>query len=136
MKTVTLSRLFTGTHGTFGRITVDGKTWWAVEPPKTGAHPCIPAGTYPLSYGTHHAGKPDSYPCYWVNDVPGRSAIQIHVANLASQLQGCIAPGLSLGMVTNGADQAVGVMSSGDAFRIIMKLLDGAPATLTITENL
>jgi hypothetical protein len=30
-------------------------------------------------------------------DVPGRAQIKIHIANKASQLKGCIAPGKALG---------------------------------------
>lgn len=54
-----------------------------------GDHPCIPAGTYEMGYATHH-GK---YRCPEVLNVPGRTAIHIHIANCCAQLLGCIAVG-------------------------------------------
>lgn len=135
MKSVTIRRLFTGSHGTFGRITLDGKSWWSLERPLTGDHPAIPVGQYFLSLGTHHAGQPDAYPCYWVGDVPGRSAIQIHKANAASQLQGCIAPGLAVGFPTINYQPTLGLMSSGDAFQAFMRLMSGQPGDLIVTEE-
>lgn len=136
MKTVSLIRYFAGSHGTFGRMTLDGKAWWTVERPPTGDHPAIPIGTYGLTMGIHHAGKPDAYPCYWLQDVPGRSAIQIHIANLATQLEGCIAPGLTLDFVTVGGQKSLGVTSSGDAFKYFMLAMSGQPGTITITDQL
>lgn len=133
MKAVSLVRLIEGTHGTFGRLSVNGREWWTVERQATGEHPRIPAGVYPLSPGIHHAGKPDAYPCYWLADVPGRSAIQVHVANWAYQLQGCIAPGLSLERF--GPSRILGVTASGDAFKFFMSAMDGDVGEITITED-
>lgn len=136
MKNVTLTRLVTGNHGTFGRLAIDLKSWWSLERPYNGVHPAIPRGSYPLQLGTHHAGQPDSYPCYWIMDVPGRVAIEIHVANAASQLLGCIAPGLALGFPTLAdGTRPLGVVSSGDAFRAFMLTMGNQPGTLTVEED-
>lgn len=133
MKQANLIRLFSGAHGTFGRLELEGRRWWCLERPPTGEHPCIPAGTYGLTLGTHHAGQPDAYPCYWLQDVPGRSAIEIHVANYAFQLEGCLAPGEQ---ITHFLPQdVIGVSGSGDAFKEFMSVMQGQPGQLTITES-
>jgi len=41
------------------------------------------------------------YPNYKVLDVPGRTAIEIHAANKANQLRGCIALGNKLMVLDN-----------------------------------
>ena len=52
---------------------------------------CIPAGTYPVQFAFSER---------WarlvpmVLDVPFRSLIEIHVANIAKDVEGCIGPGL------------------------------------------
>ena len=51
---------------------------------------CIPTGTYEV---IKHV-SPKFGPCFWVQDVPNRSEILIHVANYTRQLRGCQAPGL------------------------------------------
>ena len=56
---------------------------------------CIPAGWYECEF-YHHP----TWGATWiVNDVPDRSEIMIHPANYVSQLEGCIAPGMSYGIV-------------------------------------
>lgn len=68
----------------------------AIERPwKKNAHEvsCIPEGTYKLA--PHHTEHwPDVIELL---DVPGRTGILIHPANLASELRGCIAPGMHHG---------------------------------------
>lgn len=54
---------------------------------------CIPPGYYDCS----EFFSPNFGECYAVHDVPGRELIRIHVANMASQLRGCIAPGTAVG---------------------------------------
>jgi hypothetical protein len=136
MKSVTLVRLFAGTHGTFGRLSVQGRSWWTVERQADGLHPRIPAGVYPLAPATFFGGdgpggKPD-YPAYALT-VPGRDQIKIHVANWAYQLKGCIAPGLTVEYF--GGPPTLGVTSSGDAFRYFMAAMDGDVGELTVSED-
>lgn len=57
---------------------------------------CIPEGSYGLLGGHRFHG---TYPCPKLSGVPDRSDILIHVANVASELRGCIAPGMSLGVM-------------------------------------
>ena len=54
----------------------------------------------------------------------------IHVANKATELAGCIAPGKGLGTVSG----EWAVLNSGGAFNELMILLDGKSATLEIVN--
>jgi hypothetical protein len=64
---------------------------WALELPwRDNARrvSCIPTGRYELvAHESRKFGR-----CLLVKDVPGRSGILFHPANLTSQLKGCIAP--------------------------------------------
>jgi hypothetical protein len=51
---------------------------------------CIPPGIYQVVYKNSNKWNRK---VYWLKDVPGRSAIQIHIGNIAPQIQGCILPG-------------------------------------------
>lgn len=51
---------------------------------------CIPAGVYRVT----RFDSPSKGRVFLLHDVPGRTMIEIHVANLASELLGCIAVGL------------------------------------------
>jgi hypothetical protein len=105
MRRVTLQRIETGDHGTFGRI--------AEVPAFTGELPdrdnasnvsCIPAGIYRCLWTWSPAFKRFMY---LVDGVRGRSGIRIHAANLMGdkskglrcQLNGCIALGQRLGVI-------------------------------------
>lgn len=78
---------------------------------------------------------------YGVANVPGRSHILIHSANVAgdvdmgwdSQLHGCIAPAERLGAIKNtaGRMQRAGLVSR-PALRRLMAWADGKPFTLEI----
>lgn len=115
---ITLRRLIETTHGTFGRLEVDvERAWYAVEPRADAEYPRIPAGTYPLSLDRYHKG---GYPAYEI-EVPGRSRILIHAANLASELWGCVAPGNYLGFL---GDQ-LAVIGSRSALKGFMAAMRG-----------
>lgn len=60
-----------------------------------------------------------------------RTVCLLHPANKPSQLQGCLAPGLDFGFL--GGEWAV--LSSRNAFKILMGELDGEPARLTIVKD-
>lgn len=97
---------------------------------------CIPEGTYHL---VPH-DSPRFGDCYAL-EAPTlgvtrsgpslRTHILIHAANKPSDLQGCLAPGLDVGLV--GGEWAV--IKSKDAFNALMHELGGEPATLTITKD-
>ena len=99
-----LRRFGSTPFGSFGTLSVGDHSWFTVERPWAQNKPsisCIPAGSYPLVLGTFYSGDgpggKSDYPAYEVQNVPGRAQIKIHIANKASQLKGCIAPGKLLG---------------------------------------
>jgi hypothetical protein len=89
-------------HGTLGRaILPSGVELFSLEPPWKNNEPnvsCIPEGEY-----TAVRDRGGRHQFYRVEDVPGRSAIEIHPANYfvnpatgRQELWGCIAFGLGL----------------------------------------
>ena len=115
---VTLRRYLETTHGTIGQfLLADNSTLYTMERMSTGEHPRIPAGLYPLQLDTYHKGN---YAAYQIL-VPERSRILIHIANLASELEGCIAPGKQLGFYLG----QLAVLQSGIAFRKFMVTMAG-----------
>lgn len=82
---------------------------------------CIPDGVYRL---TPHK-SPSKGKCLKVHDVKGRTHILIHSANCPSQLQGCIAPGLTAGylpLTAHGVPEPA-VLYSRKALRSILDIL-------------
>ena len=93
---VTLRRYIETTQGTLGQFTLSGgETFYTIERMSTGEHPRIPAGSYEMRLDYYHKGD---YPAYQII-VPGRDRILIHIANRATELLGCIAPGQTIGFL-------------------------------------
>jgi len=110
-----ITRYNTGDKGTFGELIIDGKKkYYTVEKPDAGNVPyisSIPAGKYTMI--PHYSPSRGDLLClvnkdlgvtHYKDDIPNnRFAILIHVANYASDVEGCI--GLGTGktdtMVTN-----------------------------------
>lgn len=92
-----IERFCYGPEGTFSRATLGGKTFYFCEPPWQNNTPfvsCIPEGEYSV--------KPDmtgEYRGFELQNVPGRSQIEIHTGNTADDTQGCLMPGFGLGYV-------------------------------------
>lgn len=63
---------------------------FSLEPSILAAKPCIPEGTYKLKkyFSTKFCEN-----VLLLEDVPGRSYIEIHVGNYVRQTRGCILPG-------------------------------------------
>ena len=77
---------------------------------------CIPSGTYKCS-----SYSSDKYPnVYEVKDVPGRTAILIHIGNTASDTQGCILPGSEFGYL-KGKHAVLGSAKAMNKLRDIIK---------------
>jgi hypothetical protein len=128
-----LQRTVLGANGkpTLGKLTSrDGKFMCVtLERPADGDHPCIPAGIYQVGIDWHHPTDLEKrYRCPELQDVPGRSQIQIHVANRCGELLGCIAPGERIGPDC--------VEASKSAFDRLMAYLEGAalPFTLEVVD--
>ena len=72
-------------------ILPDGSVIRTIERPECSANPCIPEGRYLFERdltGRHQWWK--------ILDVEGRTNIEIHPANRADQLLGCIAPNMEI----------------------------------------
>ncbi len=159
VRKATLTRYETGDEGTFGILTIGDPAapafrCYTVELPwrenRNGVS-CIPTGEYLFKWRTD---SPKHGSCYeeWDNpatpeaeDVPGRSNVQIHAANLAgdmekgfiSQLLGCIAPGAGVakfpaGVKPAGSKDQMGVTESGKTLAAMNKELRGALLMLKV----
>lgn len=139
MMNLTLQRVRQTDVATFGRLASDQATLGIVSPvqcvtlelswrdnqPNVS---CVPAGQYPIvRRWSPHFGRE----LFELEDVPGRSACEIHAANLASQLRGCIALGRAFGQV-DGHDGIVESRAALSAFMDAMRGVDRA--TLTIRD--
>lgn len=107
MTRVFIDRLESTEYGTFGRLTVDkmqfqtGELQWLEN---VSDKSCIPAGIYECSW--NYSPKLQRF-AYHVEDVPNRTGILIHVANLMgrkdldykSDVEGCIGLGLKIGFL-------------------------------------
>ena len=81
--------------GTLGRIQLPQCRLFTIERPWAQNQPfvsCIPEGLYRCARIT----SPRFGETFEVTGVPGRSHILFHAANRASELEGCIAPGMAL----------------------------------------
>src|ERR1700675_3912541 len=113
-----------------GEMFLDGiRQCYTLEParhtPVHPGHPCITAGTFKvkLTMSPHmHYVTPE------LIDVPGRTAIRIHIANFPKDLLGCTAVG-----VTHSTDY---VGASKLAFKALMLNLNGEDdIQITYTER-
>lgn len=86
---------------------------------------CIPAGLYRF---TLEPSPRFGRPLYRAVNVPGRSAILIHPANLERELEGCIALGVAEG-VFGGTK---GILRSREAVDLFMQSLGGSDFDLEI----
>jgi hypothetical protein len=85
---------------------------------------CIPEGAYECRIG-HSPFR--GYPVYWLQDVPGRSDVQIHIGNFPKDIRGCILVGTE-----RGTDM---VVHSKIAFNKFMERMGGKDFTLEITKG-
>tara|TARA_R110000823_G_scaffold244956_1_gene369168 strand:- start:793 stop:1218 length:426 start_codon:yes stop_codon:yes gene_type:complete len=115
---------------TVGRLTGSGAVFWTIENPWLDNEvnvSCIPEGFYYLERydsPTHGDGT------WQFINVPARTFCQIHVANYASDVSGCIGLGLQ---VMAGL---VGVASSRDALQSFSELTEQYDSlSMTIREG-
>jgi hypothetical protein len=85
---------------------------------------CIPEGTYECKLAFSPSRK---YDVYWLQNVPGRQDVQIHIGNFTKDIRGCILLGRE-----RGKDM---VAHSKIAFDKFMARMEGKPFTLTITKE-
>ncbi len=129
MRRVTLTRTETGEDGTFGLVVTDnGFSCYSLElawKNNEQGVSCIPSGIYLCE----RAVSPKHGPCYYVRDVPKRTDIELHAANWARQLLGCISLGRAIGDIAD----TKAVLSSRDAIAGFEADLDGEPFKLDIS---
>jgi len=117
--------------GTLGELRIEGlPKIWTVERPWEGnrkGESCIPEGEYGLK---PHTGNVQ--PAILIAGVRDRFAILFHIANKASELRGCIAPGMHY-MVSLSPS----VLNSRDAMTKLMEQFtkQGNQGALTITSK-
>lgn len=129
-------------EGTYGLLEFGGQQLYTIELPwreNQRQISCIPPGTYRCEI----VNSPRFGRVYEVKDVPGRSHVLIHSANLAgdlskgwtTQLQGCIAPGERRGKMINASGKMQNaVLVSRPALNRFMRWAAGQPFTLEITS--
>lgn len=137
---VKISRNKSGDQGTFGRMAFGDQLVYTLELPwrdNIRQHSCIPSGQYLCEL----VNSPKFGRVYGVTNVPGRSNVLIHSANVAgdvdmgwqTQLHGCIAPVERLGSmrIPDGRMQQAGLVSRS-ALRRLMLWASGKPFVLEI----
>lgn len=130
-----LTRYYTSDEGTVGNFESPGFHCFTIELPWRGnrkGQSCIPAGSYICNwrYSAKHGL------CYHVEDVPGRTDIEIHAANWAGdsskglkvQLLGCLAPGRQIGTL----EGQTAALNSRDALDGLEDALKREPFLLTV----
>jgi hypothetical protein len=140
VKRATLERDESTDEGTFGVLRLDGQVLRTTELPwrenRAGVS-CIPPGVYRCEL----VNSPRFGRVYGVRDVAGRQNILIHAANFGgdkaqgwhTELQGCIAPAMSVGVLKNpnGVAQLAGLQSKA-ALAEFMAWAGGVPFELEV----
>ena len=126
--------------GTFGCLDTGTFKCMTVERPRPGLindHPCIPATErgYDMDWTV---GVHPKHPEVYEIQVPGRTAILVHSANVMEQLLGCIAPGRAVGHIELEIDGKPishdGVTDSRNTLADLIKDLDKKPCRLIVKE--
>lgn len=122
MRQVNLIRYYQDVKSTLGVLVIEGMIdpiFYTIERPWVHNErniSCIPEGSYPCRI--HHSTRNGEV--YAVNDVPDRSDIQMHVANVAEELEGCIAVGSTAGYIDRGTKAVLGSKYAMDYFKAVM----------------
>ena len=119
---VRIERIYQDDDATLGMLSHKTFNCFTVERPWLNNIPfvsCIPPGKYLMKLGRYNAG---GYDAYVVQEVPGRSLIKLHIANLPSEILGCIGFGDSITRLND----SLGVGNSRETFENFMDMLDRA----------
>ncbi len=123
--------------GTFGRF----RQWATMEDDWLDNRPrvsCIPPDRYLCVRSFYHKG---GYECFEITEVPGRSLIKIHAANVEEHVEGCVGLGLKVGqLVVKDEDTGVrrskiAVLSSRKAHAEFMAEFKGVDKFWLTIEN-
>ena len=123
-KRALLTRTDSGPKQTLGSISINDLTLFTLELPNLNndgiegnevRKSCIPDGIYPVfAHTSLKFGK-----CFWIKEVPGRSAILIHPGNYYYHTLGCILVGLKQKDMNN--DGLIDNQSSKAAMKELLK---------------
>jgi hypothetical protein len=117
---------------TLGILNVENFQCYTIERPWLNNKPrksCIPKGTYRcIPHGWEPNTKVKKKRTWEITNVPDRSAILIHIANTASQLEGCVAVGQIRGRL-NGKHA---VLESAKAINRLREIIGNNVFTITI----
>lgn len=141
MKLVHLDRFELTDEGTFGVFTFGTQSVRSIELPwrdNKAQRSCIPTGAYRCAL----VNSPRFGRVYGLANVPGRSHVLLHAANLAgdvdlgwqTQLHGCIAPVQHFGRMSAGGRMQRAGLVSRPALRALMDWAGGEPFTLEISQ--
>jgi len=124
MRTAILYRLEKSETETIGTYVLDGKVFCVTL---ENSQKLIPCGTYECRFSFS-----PRFNCnlYELLNVPKRTEIKHHVANVAAELDGCIAMGARTGAI--GSERAV--LSSGDTIERFHDMLNGENLLLSICD--
>jgi hypothetical protein len=125
---IRLERHEQSAQGTFGRLVLPAWSCFTVEREwreNLAGNSCIPPGAYTARWVFSPRFK---RPTYRLVGTEPRVGILVHAANLARQLNGCIALGLSLGWM----DGVKAVLLSAPAVREFEMRMGGAPFEMEI----
>lgn len=113
-----IQRLLSNDKVTLGVMLVDGRPFFTTLelPWKNNQNDisCVPAGTYKCVRTFSNHFKKD---VFMLQNVPGRSAVEIHVGNKVEDIRGCIAIGMQYSLA------AYEIIHSGLAFDVFMKMM-------------
>lgn len=139
MITLYLKRFKTGNDGTFGELQnqIGGHLFYTVECPWKNNIPfksCIPPGWHDTKW---RESPKRGYVLEFKNVLDGRKYCQIHSANWAYQLQGCIALGSGLRKISSKSknDEIMGVSSSRNSMAEFIRIYENEEIRIII-ENL
>lgn len=120
MSDITVKRTY-GKKGTSGVLHADTLVLSTIELPwlsNARNISCIPEGTYPYEVKYSNRWKRD---VIWINDVPQRTAIQMHVGNEIRHTMGC----LLVGMTGKAGSDSIApeVQRSKEALEALLKVI-------------
>ena len=118
-----LQRSPSGQSGTFGLITHNGIPLCTTKEP---VKPIIPPGIYPCK---PHSG-PEQKDVWEICNVPGHSAVLIHIGNYLHDTKGCVLAGFGIGY---DKGEAI-VINSAQAINYLRKYLPKKDLTIEIKE--
>lgn len=92
---------------------------------------CVPGGQYMVNPHNWNNDGHRLERVWCLQDVPGRDGICMHSANTIDEIEGCIAPGFSIGRLRDKP----AVLSSKSAIEVLRHLIGNASFLLTITPT-